>query len=134
MLIDIDHFKAINDQYGHDAGDEVLREVAQVLARCSEIRATVARIGGEEFALLGTADELTTIFARRLLAEMRHHAMPGGLKVTISIGMAEGRIANEADWNRLFKAADEALYAAKQGGRDRVREAKGGDAAIAAAA
>lgn len=134
MLIDIDHFKAINDQYGHDAGDEVLREVAQVLARCSEIRATVARIGGEEFALLGTADELTPIFARRLLAEMRHHAMPGGLKVTISIGMAEGRIANEADWNRLFKAADEALYAAKQGGRDRVREAKGGDAAIAAAA
>lgn len=134
VLVDIDHFKAINDRYGHDRGDEVLREVAQVLARSAEIRATVARLGGEEFALLGTADELTPDFAERLLANVRDQVMPGGVRVTISIGMASGPMMDEADWRRLYKAADAALYAAKHGGRDRLCEAREAEGPVAAAA
>ncbi len=119
MLVDIDAFKAINDGHGHDMGDEVLREVAQRLAIQAEIRASVARIGGEEFAILGTADELPEALALALLADIRTAAMPHGAAVTVSIGIADGPVHEEADWLELYRQADRALYEAKQTGRNR---------------
>lgn len=120
VLIDIDHFKAINDHSGHDTGDDVLREVAAVLAATAEIRATVARLGGEEFALFGPADEIDDALAQSLLDAVRSHPMPHGLRVTVSAGSACGRIGCEADWRALYRRADQALYQAKESGRDRL--------------
>ncbi|WP_374527197.1 diguanylate cyclase domain-containing protein [Novosphingobium sp.] len=122
MLVDIDNFKAINDGFGHDTGDEVLVRVAERLACQAEIRGSVARIGGEEFAILGTAEELPASLALAVLADIRNAAMPHAQQVTVSIGVAEGRIAGEADWRELFNRADTALYSAKTGGRNRIVE------------
>ncbi len=133
VLVDIDHFKAINDRAGHDTGDEVLREVATVLAATAEIRATVARLGGEEFALFGPASELDDALALALLGAVRGHQMPEGLRVTVSAGSACGRIGCEADWRELYRRADQALYRAKQGGRDRLELAAPAPARAAAA-
>lgn len=120
MLIDIDHFKAINDGHGHDMGDAVLARVAALLAERAEIRASVARIGGEEFAILGQADELPEALALALLADIRTAPMPHGGQVTISIGAAAAIVTDESDWSALFNRADTALYAAKQDGRNRL--------------
>lgn len=120
ILVDIDHFKAINDEFGHTQGDEVLREVANVLAVRAEIRGSVARMGGEEFALLGTVDELTEGIALAILTDMRNAVMPHGRQVTVSIGVAEGPISSEADWRDLYQRADQALYEAKRNGRNRL--------------
>lgn len=123
MLVDIDHFKAINDGHGHDMGDAVLVAVAERLARQAEIRASVARIGGEEFALLGTADELPEALALAVLADIRTTRMPHDRQVTVSIGVAEGAVTSEDEWRDLFNRADSALYRAKSGGRNRVVQA-----------
>ncbi len=120
MLIDIDHFKAINDAHGHDMGDAVLAQVAALLAQRAEIRASVARIGGEEFAIMGTADELPEALALALLTDIRTAVMPHGAQVTVSIGVAEAPIACETDWRDLFNRADAALYCAKQSGRNQL--------------
>ncbi|WP_088309600.1 GGDEF domain-containing protein [Novosphingobium sp. B 225] len=118
MLLDIDHFKAINDSHGHDMGDAVLIRIAALLAERAEIRASVARIGGEEFAILGTADELPEALALALLTDIRTAVMPHGAQVTVSIGVAEARITDEPAWRELFNRADRALYCAKQSGRN----------------
>ncbi|MEY4239040.1 MAG: hypothetical protein RL339_1641, partial [Pseudomonadota bacterium] len=85
LLVDIDHFKTINDSHGHDMGDEVLRIVAERLARIAEIRASVARIGGEEFALVGRTDDLPEALALAILTDIRTTAMPHGAQVTVSV-------------------------------------------------
>lgn len=123
LLVDIDHFKAINDDHGHDKGDEVLKVVAERLARIAEIRASVARIGGEEFALVGHADDLSEALALAILAEIRTAPMPHNRQVTVSIGLADGPAADEASWRQLFNRADAALYAAKGKGRNRLEQA-----------
>ena len=123
MLVDIDHFKAINDGHGHDMGDAVLVAVAERLAQQAEIRASVARIGGEEFAILGTADELPEALALALLTDIRTARMPHTGQVTISIGLADGPISCETDWRELFNRADAALYRAKADGRNRLAHA-----------
>ena len=123
LLVDIDHFKAINDGHGHNKGDEVLLVVAERLARIAEIRASVARIGGEEFALVGQADDLPEALALAILAEIRTAPMPHGGQVTVSIGLADGPAADEASWRQLFNRADAALYAAKGKGRNRLEQA-----------
>lgn len=120
LLIDIDHFKAINDTHGHDIGDEVLREVASRLAHRLEIRGTAARLGGEEFALLGSASELPAELALAILNDMRTMDFAGGICLTVSIGIAEGPITDEASWRQLYRNADAALYQAKHEGRNRV--------------
>ena len=127
-IIDIDFFKRINDQHGHDAGDAVLREVAQALKDRIRKSDVLARIGGEEFALvmLGTQPPGARVVLERLrerVAALRVSA--GGREVgcTISIGMAD-RVETDADWTTLYKRADGALYAAKQRGRNRVVEAE----------
>lgn len=121
VLIDIDHFKRVNDTLGHADGDQVLVKVADALqAGCAE-GALVARLGGEEFAIATVvrpdADDLVDPAA--LLKAIRQTEMPGSYRVTASIGIARRAICEEQDWIILYRAADMALYRAKAEGRDR---------------
>lgn len=123
LIVDIDRFKAINDQHGHLVGDEVLRAVAELLAIRADLNASVARLGGEEFALIGTANDLSEAVALGILADIRGETMPGGVRVTVSVGMAEGMVLCEDDWRELYRRADAALYQAKSEGRNRAVQA-----------
>jgi diguanylate cyclase (GGDEF)-like protein len=119
MLIDIDHFKAVNDRFGHDAGDEVLSEVASVIQRIRPAKSLAVRLGGEEFALLIPRSHFADCSAEDVLEAIREHTMPRGANVTVSVGYADGGLATEEDWKRLYRVADAALYRAKSDGRDR---------------
>ena len=128
LLLDVDHFKTVNDGRGHDAGDAVLRGVARVLEGVARKSDFVARWGGEEFvvALPQTSEAGARIAAERVRRAVaaEAHAMPDGsepLTVTISIGVASA----EAPWSvdKLIGAADAAMYAAKVRGRNRVEVA-----------
>jgi diguanylate cyclase (GGDEF)-like protein len=128
IMIDIDEFKRYNDAYGHQAGDECLKQVAACL-RASVNRAgeLVARYGGEEFAVIlpGTSGSGAQIFAQALRARVEQLAMPhkgsrvAGV-VTISLGVAGGIPAEDEPPKRMLGEADEALYSAKRTGRNRV--------------
>lgn len=121
LLIDVDHFKRVNDRYGHHAGDDVLRGLAQILTE--GIRTPTdqpARIGGEEFALLlpDTPLAATEIVCRRIADSLRRHpftAKGETFHLTISMGVVECR---GEPIETLWKQADRNLYKAKQGGRD----------------
>ena len=119
LLIDIDCFKVINDTHGHDIGDTVLQELARLIDAHAGDDVRAARLGGEEFALLGTTDALPPGKAMQLLAEIREAAMPHCGRITVSIGVAEGTMEDETAWRSLYHRADKALYAAKRLGRDR---------------
>jgi len=125
IMIDIDHFKQFNDTYGHAAGDEVLRVVAQTLRGSIQAGDTAARYGGEEFTVilpLVTGDSILTI-AERLRAAVEAAACDWegqALKVTISLGCATLAAATSLlDGERLIEAADKKLYEAKESGRNR---------------
>ena len=126
LLIDLDHFKSVNDTYGHDTGDQVLRAVAYTLEASVRVADTPARYGGEEFALLLPQTRLkeASAFSERIrqrLARLAHKTPAGDtLQVTCSIGAAEFD-AEAPDERRMVKAADEALYDAKAAGRNCVR-------------
>ena len=132
LMIDVDFFKAYNDHYGHIAGDRCLQRVAQALASAVQRSGELAaRYGGEEFAvLLPDSDELRAVAVAHRLREavrelaLEHQASPCGAQVTISVGVACVRPADgqplEHAQTTLFQQADEALYRAKQAGRDRV--------------
>jgi diguanylate cyclase (GGDEF)-like protein len=117
-LIDIDHFKDINDTFGHVAGDEVLREVAGALARSVRDVDLVARYGGEEFAIVlpNCASAGALVVVERVRAAVA--AVGGVAKVTVSAGIATGA-GEGTDGYSLITAADEALYESKRAGRDR---------------
>lgn len=119
FLIDIDHFKAINDRIGHDLGDEVLREVSQAIQECRPDDSLAVRLGGEEFALLVPLRLQGQCPPERLLAAIRQRTMPLNWKVTVSVGFVDGQVSSEEDWRRLYRLADTALYRAKADGRDR---------------
>ena len=126
-IIDIDFFKRINDRHGHDAGDAVLREVAQCLLANIRKSDLLARIGGEEFALvmLGTQPPGAWVVLERLRAAVETMRIPAGgelIACTISMGITD-RVESDRDWATLYKRADTALYMAKEGGRNRVVEA-----------
>ncbi len=121
VIIDIDHFKRVNDTIGHDGGDEVLRVFARALRASVEAGALVARLGGEEFAIVTDAD--TPVAPDALLDRLRATRMPFDLSVTASIGSSTGPLACETDWKALYRGADAALFAAKSAGRDRARAA-----------
>lgn len=121
MLIDLDHFKPINDRFGHDAGDLMLQVVAKRLREHVRSGDTVARLGGDEFAVLICGDEAerhAREIASRLLAELAQPVLYGAerLTVTISIGVALYP-QHASHFASLYKAADEALYRAKARGR-----------------
>ena len=120
LMIDIDHFKAYNDAFGHLAGDDAIRAVAQVLRRCTRAGDFVARYGGEEFAIIApdTNVEAARAIAERIRAEV---ANVGALyrKITVSLGVAAS--SSSASVHGLLHAADQALYAAKGAGRNCVR-------------
>ncbi|MEH3158790.1 MAG: GGDEF domain-containing protein [Sphingomonas taxi] len=122
ILVDIDHFKSINETIGHDGGDEVLRVIARALRTAASPQALVARVGGEEFAILVPAD--APLDARGVLDRLRAERMPFDLTVTASIGTCTGPMMREVDWKAMYRCADRALFAAKAAGRDRVRDAK----------
>ena len=121
VLADIDHFKLVNDTLGHDGGDDVLRRFGRALADAAPAGALVARVGGEEFAVL--VPDTYVLLPDVLLAAIRAARMPFDLRVTASLGSSTGVVATEADWSRLYRDADAALYAAKNAGRDRARHA-----------
>ena len=118
LLIDIDRFKAVNDTHGHDVGDSVLQEIARIIDAHAGNNVSAARLGGEEFALLGTLEALPCSTAEVLLDEIRAAAMPHGERVTVSIGIAEGTLEDDPAWRNLYRRADDALYEAKRRGRD----------------
>ena len=119
LLIDIDHFKAINDRIGHDAGDDVLRAVSKAIQACRPPESLAVRLGGEEFALLIPLRLHSQCPPDRLLAAVRQRPMPLNWQVTVSVGFADGQVTTEDDWKRLYRLADSALYRAKADGRDR---------------
>ena len=124
-VVDIDHFKSVNDTHGHPAGDAVLRRVAQRLSTQVRTVDRIARYGGEEFALvLVQTDRRAALeVASRIVATVAAHPVPidGGLELplTVSAGLAV-LPADAKHVEQLISAADRALYAAKKGGRNRV--------------
>ena len=120
IMIDIDHFKSVNDTYGHDVGDAVLKAVAQLLHDGVRPVDLVGRWGGEEFLVVcpDTPCDPGRLLAERLAASLRTKDIDRVGRKTASFGVAEARTGDTID--SLFVKADQALYAAKSGGRDRV--------------
>jgi len=132
LLVDVDYFKKYNDTYGHDAGDECLRTVAEVLSQCV-IRDEdfVARYGGEEFVavLPNTDQEGAQVVAEKMLEKMRECKIPHKASdiedyVTISIGGATDIVGHSQTPQDYIKAADKALYESKKSGRNRYTSQK----------
>jgi two-component system cell cycle response regulator len=126
MMLDIDHFKQVNDTYGHLAGDAVLRDLAAIVKGRLRPDDVLGRYGGEEFAVV--LPETPMAGAVRIAEELRslveaHQFMVEDerIRVTLSIGVADLELATTAE--QLFKSADERLYAAKRDGRNQVRAA-----------
>ena len=125
VMLDIDHFKNINDTYGHVAGDEILAQVADVIGGVTRDESLFVRYGGEEF-IVGERDaDLGTgaVVAERIRKAIGEHGFEtsaGTIDVTVSLGVADLTTIDELDGLRLVEAADSALYEAKEGGRNRV--------------
>ena len=124
MLGDLDHFKEINDTYGHEAGDKALREAAAILK--NKVRGTdlVCRFGGEEFVVIcpGTTLAEAQDLGERLREAIEEHTVKGErytCSITLSVGITERRIEHK-DPDDLLREADRALYVAKARGRNRV--------------
>jgi diguanylate cyclase (GGDEF)-like protein len=122
-MVDVDHFKSINDSYGHMVGDDVLRSLAGELRDHIRYPDTIGRYGGEEFLIvlphstLKAAEEQAERLCRHARS-LRFRAGEQEIAVTISIGVAQYRVQRE-DWQALLSRADAALYQAKKNGRDR---------------
>ncbi|HEV7260973.1 MAG TPA: GGDEF domain-containing protein [Bosea sp. (in: a-proteobacteria)] len=136
LAFDLDHFKAINDRYGHEAGDRVLKLFATIAREIAGADAMSARLGGEEFAILlpnrkgVEAHAIGQRIAQRF-AEMAVRPDGLGIPATVSIGLAEAS-GEQVDLATLLAAADRALYRAKMLGRNRIEMAQPGQAARAA--
>ena len=121
MMVDLDHFKKINDTYGHDVGDKVLAGVGALLAQDCRQGDVAARFGGEEFVILlpDCTQAAASQRAERLLADLRG-LKPADIPVTASIGVSAQGNSQIMGFDQLFKMADEAVYEAKQSGRNKV--------------
>ena len=130
MIADVDHFKQVNDNYGHLIGDKVLRFVASTLKWCVKGKDLVARFGGEEFAVILLNTDMTGAYS--VVEQIRRAVYAGKIKdmtsqkmldqVTISIGIAQFDSSDLP--NDLLQRADRALYQAKEKGRNRVEIVK----------
>jgi len=123
VLIDLDHFKRVNDSFGHHAGDQTLCHIARLSREMLRAHDTFARLGGEEFAILmpETAEAAAAAVAERLRARVADESietLSGRVRITISVGVAQLRAGEE--FKALYNRADKALYEAKRQGRDRV--------------
>ena len=125
-MIDLDHFKSINDRFGHPVGDKVLKELSSIIIRNKRDHDIFGRIGGEEFALLLPETNLSgaTEIAVRLrracyTLDLPHHKT---LRVTISIGATQV-LMEDTSFDEVLARADQTLYLAKNNGRDRVEVA-----------
>ena len=118
VLLDVDHFKRYNDSKGHQAGDDLLVEVAEIIQGCAREQDLVVRYGGEEFLVVlpTTSGDEARFLAERILRRVREST-----EVTISAGVDES--GDDRDFDQMVERADQALYAAKQSGRDAVRKA-----------
>jgi two-component system, cell cycle response regulator len=124
LVTDIDFFKRVNDTYGHDIGDHVIKGLGEILKRQKRTTDVVARFGGEEFVILceQTDEEGAQNLGERIREELGRTVFPtpnGPLSVTCSVGVATFPAAGTT-WDELFKAADDALYQSKNGGRNQV--------------
>jgi len=125
VMCDIDKFKSVNDNYGHQAGDAVLKQFAKLLKEEAREIDRVGRFGGEEFLLIlpGTVLDAAVTFAERLREKVDAHSFKyegGELKRTMSCGVAASPHPKVKDQEALVRAADDALYVAKESGRNRV--------------
>ena len=122
IVLDIDHFKRVNDNHGHEVGDQVLRRLAELMRRCCREGDLLCRTGGEEFLMLlpGASLEVATVVAERLRVTVQDTPVPPVGAVTVSLGVArwDGEAGSEP--GEALSQADRALYQAKQGGRNRV--------------
>ncbi len=122
ILLDIDHFKSVNDTYGHPAGDAVLKAVAETASACLRENDTLSRVGGEEFALLlpaplaGAVGRAETV--RRAIERQSLDFGAAKLQVTVSLGVAE--LAQGEPLESFYRRADALLYESKRAGRNRV--------------
>lgn len=124
ILLDIDHFKNVNDTYGHQCGDAVLQEVARIMTASVRAYDTVGRYGGEEFLIVVPSTDAASVFG--LSERIRHTiaAKPiatgsGEISITVSLGLAVSSGTAPLDPEAMLGTADEALYRAKEGGRNR---------------
>jgi len=123
LAIDVDHFKRINDEFGHLTGDEVIREVGALLKETAREADIVARFGGEEFTILApeSSEEGALILAERVMEAFRSHkfrSLPPDTRITTSVGVAADLARDDEVAKTLLARADEALYVAKRNGRD----------------
>lgn len=130
LIIDIDYFKVINDQKGHQVGDQVLRAMSLLLQKWLRSADSLTRWGGEEFVVLcpNTRRSAAAVLGERLRTEIAAHIFPAALQLSVSIGIAECRPGER--WEEWFERADEALYRAKNGGRNQIRLAPETDRAV----
>lgn len=119
LALDIDHFKRVNDTWGHDVGDRVIQQTARQLKSCARQTDVVCRSGGEEFLMiLPGADEGTALaLAERVRAATQQHAIEPVGEVTLSVGVSCW-LSDSETLEESFRRADEALYRAKRAGRN----------------
>ncbi|MCD9020249.1 sensor domain-containing diguanylate cyclase [Cohnella silvisoli] len=125
LAVDVDHFKAVNDTYGHNTGDEVLAYLARILETETGETGLCCRFGGEEFVVLLPEQSLNTgrLLAERIRGRLAGSTSPTGSPITVSIGIARYPDHGK-DYHSVFEQADQALYEAKRGGRNRTVAAR----------
>ena len=123
MVFDIDHFKQINDEFGHHVGDQALQQLCLIAQHCLRSDDLLGRFGGDEFVVLfpETSAQGAVKVAEKILSELEHVRVADVLRLTASFGVAE--LQTNEDYQRLFLRADQALYRAKAQGRNCVRVA-----------
>lgn len=120
FMFDVDHFKRVNDTFGHDLGDQVLIDIARVVRSSIRRTDTLGRWGGEEFILICPETELNTAHnvAEKACSAIRHHTFPANLSITVSLGLSEFRSGHTLE--TILAEIDQKMYLAKQNGRNRI--------------
>lgn len=128
LMLDLDHFKSVNDTFGHDVGDQVLSHAAKLMKEASRTNDIVCRLGGEEFLVIAPNTDGTTALLlaeriRRSIEKNQYEGLAQHQPITVSIGVA-GSVDDKLGWNELMKLSDQALYSVKHSSRNSVQLAK----------